>query len=270
MKTTSTNGISGTLVDIGGPGKLPELVIYALTDATLRVSFVDNSRRMVVGSGWTSSIQDISITAGNAESLAYSLRQYSPASKIPGIPDTAEGAIIKVLSGSITFGAAGTPDGSTGGGTGVASGKTPPDDFTVDTRNAGEYLIWGRVNNPPAQTTVGGADTFAPATQSASEEIAVSTTALRVMGATSWTGTDPTTYSTVSRFVSICNKDASNDLYVNFFDSTDGANTHASSVLGFTIPPGGTVFDMKVEPGMDVFVIRSSGSGRVWASVRHQ
>lgn len=98
----------------------------------------------------------------------------------------------------------------------------------------------------------------------ARELVAVSTTVLRVSGASSWTGA--TANGAAPRLVSLTNQDTTNALYISLVAvgaSLTGAvaTTDYELMLG----PGESLVRHLVPAGFDLCVVRGAGSGNVRA-----
>lgn len=91
---------------------------------------------------------------------------------------------------------------------------------------------------------------------------AVSTTPLRVCGATGWTLTSPN--SAVRRQISVTNQDTANNAYFAVIPSGTAATGEVSATdYEFVLGPGASMVRYPVKAGFDMIVVRSAGTGNV-------
>lgn len=96
------------------------------------------------------------------------------------------------------------------------------------------------------------------------EVVAVTTTVLRVNGASSWTGAGVN--SANRRIVCLTNLDTANPAYFAFVAvgvTTVGAVSSTDYL--FKLDPGASLLNHPIPAGFDLCVVRSSGSGNVRA-----
>lgn len=127
---------------------LASLVFLRRTsDASIRVSFVDDAGYSVDATGSNQDTATLSIS-----STAKSLPQFMVAAgfcsgaafTIPGLPNRAVEAIIEVVSGDLVWNFSGTPDGSAGGGNGIQSTRPSPSTSSPFRAVAGQIISFGR------------------------------------------------------------------------------------------------------------------------------